>query len=45
MKKSFIMGAMLLAAAATYAADQIIDLSTPAGVLSLPCPRQSLLHK
>ena len=30
MKKSFIMGAMLLAAAATYAADQIIDLSTPA---------------
>ena len=24
------MGAMLLAAAATYAADQIIDLSTPA---------------
>ena len=33
MKKSFIMGAMLLAAAATYAADQIIDLSTPAGHL------------
>ena len=30
MKKTFIMGAMLLAAAAAYAADEIIDLSTPA---------------
>ena len=30
MKKSFIIGAMLLAAAAAYTADQVIDLSTPA---------------
>lgn len=30
MKKMFIMGAMLLAAAAAYTADQVIDLSTPA---------------
>ena len=30
MKKSFIIGAMLLATAAAYTADQVIDLSTPA---------------